>query len=231
MNLEQQKSLYKLLDASVKMHFMLLKLAEAPTEGHSSIPNSKGDDVPCEYCGIINLAEYSLSELYADFVHERFITPAPLLAKGESSSQVEKVMPATPAPLDVERLAIQAAARMEQELSQVRTELTACTEAYDAAAAPGGVHTHGPDEGQGTTCSEYLVGACRFTATPAPLDVERDWRGAPGRCICGATPAPLDGCDEFCASRGHYANCPNATPVPPAWSIEAMKAAYNPETP
>lgn len=42
----------------------------------------------------------------------------------------------TPA-LDVERLAIEAAARLEGEVSRLRTELAACTEAYAALPAPG----------------------------------------------------------------------------------------------
>jgi hypothetical protein len=66
MNLKQQKHLYLLLDASVKMHFMLLQWGKTPTDGHSSIPGAIGDDIPCEYCGIINQAEYSLSVLAAD---------------------------------------------------------------------------------------------------------------------------------------------------------------------
>jgi hypothetical protein len=79
MNLEQQKSLYALLDAAVRMHRMALALAlEDPYAGHSSIPDSIGNDIPCEYCGIINLAEYNLSEIYANHVYEKFIAPAPL---------------------------------------------------------------------------------------------------------------------------------------------------------
>jgi len=84
MNLEQQKSLYALLDAAIRLHKMSLIQGDAPFNGHSAIPNSVEDDINCEYCGIINLAEYTLSDIYADIIYDKFI--------------------ATPAPLDVERL-------------------------------------------------------------------------------------------------------------------------------
>ena len=104
MNLEQQKSLYALLDAAIRLHKMSLIQGDAPFNGHSAIPNSVEDDINCEYCGIINLAEYTLSDIYADIIYDKFIaTPAPLEATHVHRGQwcAECYDHRTPAPLDV----------------------------------------------------------------------------------------------------------------------------------
>jgi hypothetical protein len=82
--------------------------------------------------------------------------------------------PTPPDALDVERLAIAAAARLEGEVSQLRTQLAACTEAYDAAMT-----NDGPERHSATTPDALRVAAQAVddSAVLVPTGFDADGNG------------------------------------------------------